>query len=32
MGFDNYEYFFTAFRRLAGMTPAEYRALTQGRP
>ncbi len=31
MGFDNYEYFFTAFRRLAGMTPAEYRAITQGR-
>lgn len=31
MGFDNYEYFFTAFRRLCGMTPAEYRALTQGR-
>ena len=30
MGFENYEYFFTAFRRMAGMTPAEYRALTQG--
>lgn len=31
MGYDNYEYFFTAFRRQAGMTPAEYRAITQGK-
>jgi len=31
MGFDNYEYFFTAFKRLSGMTPAEYRAVTRGK-
>jgi AraC-like DNA-binding protein len=31
MGFDNYEYFFTAFKRMAGMTPAEYRAMTRGK-
>ena len=31
MGFDNYEYFFTAFRNLTGMTPSEYRAVTQGK-
>lgn len=31
MGFDNYEYFFTAFKRMVGMTPADYRALTQGK-
>ena len=31
MGYDNYEYFFTAFRRQSGMTPAEYRAVTQGK-
>ena len=31
MGFDNYEYFFTAFKRMVGMTPVEYRALTQGK-
>ena len=31
MGYDNYEYFFTAFKRQAGMTPAEYRAVTQGK-
>ena len=30
-GFENYDYFFTAFRRLTGKTPSEYRALTQGR-
>ena len=28
-GFDNYDYFFTVFRRIAGTTPGEYRALTQ---
>ena len=31
MGFDNYEYFFTAFKRMSGMTPAEYRAITRGK-
>lgn len=31
MGYENYEYFFSAFRRLAGMTPAEYRAMTRGK-
>lgn len=30
-GFENYDYFFTVFRRLSGMTPTEYRTLTQGR-
>ena len=30
MGYDNYEYFFTVFKRLSGMTPAEYRSLTRG--
>jgi len=30
MGYDNYEYFFTVFKRLSGMTPAEYRTLTRG--
>ena len=30
-GFENYDYFFTAFRRLTGKTPSEYRALTQGK-
>ena len=30
MGFDNYEYFFTVFKRLTGMTPADYRALVRG--
>ena len=30
-GFENYDYFFTAFRRITGMTPAAYRDLTQGR-
>ena len=28
-GFDNYEYFFTIFRRLSGMTPARYREMTR---
>ena len=30
MGFENYDYFFTAFRRITGMTPSEYRVITQG--
>ena len=30
MGYENEDYFFTAFRRMAGMTPMEYRVLTQG--
>ena len=30
-GFENYDYFFTAFRRITGMTPLAYRELTQGR-
>ena len=30
-GFENYDYFFTAFRRIIGMTPVAYRELTQGR-
>lgn len=28
MGFENEDYFFTAFRRLTGMTPVEYREFT----
>lgn len=31
MGYENQDYFFTAFRRLTGMTPQEYRAFTQGK-
>ncbi len=31
MGFDNYDYFFTAFRRMTGMTPGAYRDMTQGK-
>ncbi len=31
MGFDNYDYFFTAFRRITGMTPTAYRDITQGK-
>ena len=31
MGFENYDYFFTAFRRITGMTPTAYRDMTQGR-
>ena len=30
MGYENDDYFFTAFRRLTGMTPQEYRVFTQG--
>jgi AraC-like DNA-binding protein len=29
MGFDNSEYFFTAFKKKTGMTPIQYRAFTQ---
>lgn len=29
-GFDNPDYFFTAFRRMTGQTPSEYRTMTQG--
>jgi len=29
-GFDNYEYFLTAFKANAGVSPSQYRALTQG--
>jgi len=29
-GYENYDYFFTAFRRLTGMTPSDYRDLTRG--
>ncbi len=31
MGFENEDYFFTAFRRMTRMTPVEYRELTQGK-
>ena len=31
MEFDNFDYFCTAFRRLTGMTPTQYRKMTQGR-
>lgn len=31
MGYDNEDYFFTAFRRVSGMTPLEYREITQGK-
>jgi len=31
MGYDNYDYFFTAFRRITGMTPTGYRKLTIGK-
>ena len=30
VGFDNYEYFFTSFRKSVGMTPLEYREMTKG--
>ncbi len=30
-GYENGDYFFTAFRRLTGMTPVEYREKTQGK-
>ncbi len=30
LGYENKDYFFTAFKRLGGMTPMEYRRLTQG--
>ena len=31
MGYENDDYFFTAFKRTTGMTPMEYRELTQGK-
>ncbi len=31
MGYDDYEYFFTAFRRNTGMTPKEYRNFTRNK-
>lgn len=31
MGFENEDYFFTAFRRVTGLTPVQYRELTQGK-
>ena len=30
-GLESYDYFFTLFRRLTGMTPLEYRNVTQGK-
>ena len=30
LGYENKDYFFTAFKKVAGMTPTEYRKLTQG--
>ena len=30
LGYENKDYFFTAFKKVAGMTPSEYRKLTQG--
>ena len=30
-GLENYDYFFTLFRRLTGMTPSDYRNNTQGK-
>ena len=31
MGYENEDYFFTAFRRISGITPTEYREVTQGK-
>ena len=31
MGYENEDYFFTAFKRTIGMTPMEYREMTQGK-
>lgn len=30
VGYNNHDYFFTAFRNMTGRTPAEYRSMTQG--
>ena len=30
VGYNNHDYFFTAFRHMTGLTPAEYRKITQG--
>lgn len=32
MGYENEDYFFTAFHRITGLTPVEYRNLTRGKP
>ena len=31
VGYNNHDYFFTAFRHTTGQTPAEYRKMTQGK-
>ena len=31
VGYNNHDYFFTAFRHSTGQTPAEYRKMTQGK-
>lgn len=31
LGFENHEYFFTAFRKTTGQTPLHYRRITQGK-
>ena len=31
VGFNNHDYFFTAFHNMTGRTPAEYRNFTQGK-
>ena len=31
MGYENEDYFFTVFRRTTGVTPMQYRTLTQGK-
>ena len=30
VGYNNHDYFFTAFRHMTGQTPAKYRSITQG--
>ena len=30
LGYENKDYFFTAFRKISGMTPTEYRKMTRG--
>ncbi len=30
VGYNNHDYFFTAFRNMTGRTPADYRSMTQG--
>lgn len=31
VGYNNHDYFFTAFKHMTGMTPAQYRAVTTGK-